>query len=107
MLFRSIETGDFSGAIDDETNATKIRSNSYAAFNLRGVAKASLKSYAAAIEDFDKAIKLKFDFHPAYVNRASVRYAMKDKKKACDDLYKADQLGSNTAFKIIEQYCKD
>jgi hypothetical protein len=53
------------------------------------------------------SIKLKLDFSSAYVNRASIKYAMNQKKAACDDLYKADQLGSNIAFKYIESYCKD
>jgi hypothetical protein len=32
---------------------------------------------------------------------------MGDKKKACQDLEKAEQCGSNVAYKYIEAYCKD
>lgn len=102
-----IETGDYSGAIEDETKAIEINKNSFIAYNLRGVAKGGLKSYKPAIEDLDQAIKIKFNYHTAYVNRASIRYALNDKKKACEDLYKADQLGSEVAFRYIENYCSN
>ena len=59
----------------------------------------------SALKDFDYAIKLKFNYASVYVNRAAVKMASKDRKSACEDLNKADHLGSDVAYKLIQQYC--
>lgn len=100
-----IELNDFSGAIADLESAIKVNSKSYVAYNFRGTAKAGLKQYLEALKDFDQAIKIKFDYPSTYVNRAAVKMASKDRKGACEDLNKADQLGSDIAYKLIQQYC--
>ena len=100
-----IEVNDFSSAINDLSEAIKINSKSYVAYNFRGTAKGGLKQYIEALKDLDYAIKLKFDYPSSYVNRASIRMASKDRKGACEDLNKADQLGSNVAYSLIQQYC--
>jgi hypothetical protein len=69
------------------------------------VAKGGLKQYVEALKDLDYSIKLKFDYASVYVNRASIRMASKDRKGACEDLQRADQLGSNVAYRLIQQYC--
>lgn len=100
-----IETSDFSGAINDLEEAIKINGKSFIAYNFRGTAKAGLKQYVEALKDFDYAIKLKFNYPSVYVNRAAVKMASKDRRGACEDLNKADQLGSDVAYKLIQQYC--
>ncbi len=100
-----IEINDFSSAISDLEEAIKLNPKSYVAYNFRGAAKGGMKQYLPALKDFDHAIKLKFDYPSTYVNRAAVKMASKDRKGACEDLNKADQLGSNVAYKLIQQYC--
>ncbi|HXB39026.1 MAG TPA: tetratricopeptide repeat protein [Bacteroidia bacterium] len=100
-----IEVNDFSAAISDLEEAIKLNSKSYIAYNFRGTAKGGLKQYIEALKDFDYAIKLKFNYPSTYVNRAAVKMASKDRKGACEDLTKADQLGSDVAYKLIQQYC--
>jgi tetratricopeptide (TPR) repeat protein len=100
-----IEVNDFSAAIADLEEAIKLNGKSYVAYNFRGTAKAGLKQYVEALKDFDQAIKIKFNYPSTYVNRAAVKMASKDRKGACEDLNKADQLGSNIAYKLIQQYC--
>jgi len=100
-----LNVNDFSNAINDLSEAIKLNAKSYVAYNFRGAAKGGLKQYIEALKDFDYSIKLKFDYSSAYVNRASIRLASKDRKGACEDLTKADQLGSNVAYKLLQQYC--
>lgn len=100
-----IEVNDFSSAISDLSEAIKMNGKSYVAYNFRGVAKGGLKQYVEALKDLDYSIKLKFDYASVYVNRASIRMASKDRKGACEDLQRADQLGSNVAYRLIQQYC--
>ena len=64
------------------------------------------KQFVEALKDFDIAIKLKYNYGAAFVNRAAVKFASKDKIGACEDLNKADALGDEMAFKLIETYCK-
>jgi tetratricopeptide (TPR) repeat protein len=100
-----INVNDNSGAVDDCTKALEINKKSFVAYNFRGTAKGGLKQYVEALKDLDMSLKLKFDYHPAYVNRAAIKMASKDKKGACSDLEKADQLGSQVAYRLIQQYC--
>ena len=102
-----IEIDDFSGAIEDESLAIKLNSKSFLAYTFRGTAKGGLKQFVEALKDFETSLKIKFNYPPTYVNRAAVRMASKDRKGACEDLNKADQLGSDVAYKLIQQYCGD
>ena len=101
-----ININDFSGAIKDLDEAIKLNSKSYIAYNFRGTAKGGLKQNIEALKDFDNCIKIKIDYPSVYVNRAAIKMASKDRRGACEDLNKADQLGSDIAFKYIQQYCK-
>lgn len=101
-----ININDFSGAIKDLDEVIKLNPKSYIAYNFRGTAKGGLKQNIEAIKDFDQCIKIKIDYPSVYVNRAAIRMASKDRKGACEDLNKADQLGSDIAYKYIHQYCK-
>jgi tetratricopeptide (TPR) repeat protein len=101
-----IQVNDNSGAIGDLDQAISINSKNPVSWCYRGVAKGGNKSFQEAIKDIDQALKLKFDYAAAYVNRAAIKMAIKDKRGACQDLEKADSIGSETAYKLIEQYCK-
>ena len=101
-----ININDNTGAISDLDAAIKINGKNPVSYCYRGVAKGGNKSYVEALKDLDYSIKLKFDYPTAYVNRAAIKLASKDKRGACEDLQKADSLGSETAFKFIEKYCK-
>ncbi|MGZ4038557.1 MAG: tetratricopeptide repeat protein [Bacteroidia bacterium] len=101
-----INTNDNTNAIVDLDNAIKLNPKNPVSYNYRGVAKGGNKQYVEALKDLDYAIKLKFDYPPAYVNRAAIKFASKDKHGACEDLSKADGLGDQMAYKLIEQYCK-
>jgi tetratricopeptide (TPR) repeat protein len=101
-----IEIADNSGAIVDFDNAIKLDSKNPVSYNYRGVAKGENKQFVEALKDFDIAIKLKYNYGAAFVNRAAVKFASKDKIGACEDLNKADALGDEMAFKLIETYCK-
>ncbi|MCE3229863.1 MAG: hypothetical protein K0S32_4414 [Bacteroidetes bacterium] len=101
-----INVNDNSGAIADLDEAIKINKKNAVSWCYRGVAKGGNKSFTEGLKDLDEAIKLKFDYGAAYVNRAAIKMALKQKEEACKDLQKADSLGDNMAFKLIEQYCK-
>lgn len=101
-----IQSRDNSGAIVDLDAAIKINPKNPVSYNYRGVAKGENKQFVEALKDFDYSIKLKFNYPSVYVNRAAVKFASKDKRGACEDLNKADSLGDQIAYKLIEQYCK-
>jgi tetratricopeptide (TPR) repeat protein len=101
-----ININDNTGAIVDLDKAIKINGKNPVSWCYRGVAKGGNKSFEAALKDLDQSLKLKFDYAAAYVNRAAIKMALKDKRGACKDLEKADSIGSETAYKLIEQYCK-
>lgn len=101
-----INFNDNSGAIADLDQAISVNSRNPVSWCYRGVAKGGNKSYEEAMKDLNQAIKLKYNWPVAYVNRAAIKMAVKDKRGACQDLEKADSLGSETAYKLIDQYCK-
>lgn len=101
-----INSGEFSSAIVDLDDAAKLNPKNPVIYNYRGLAKGENKQIVEGLKDLDYAIKLKFNYPAAYVNRAALKFASKDKRGACQDLEKADALGDQLAFKLIEQYCK-
>lgn len=101
-----INSKDFTNAIVDLDEAAKISPKNPVIYNYRGLAKGENKQFVEGLKDLDYAIKLKFNYPSAYVNRAALKFASKDKRGACQDLEKADSLGDQMAFKLIEQYCK-
>jgi tetratricopeptide (TPR) repeat protein len=102
-----INIDDNTGAIVDLDDAIKLNNKNPVSYCYRGVAKGGNKQYIEALKDLDYSIKLKFDYPAAYVNRAAIKMASKDKRGACMDLEKADGLGDEMAYKLIEKYCKD
>jgi tetratricopeptide (TPR) repeat protein len=101
-----INLNDNSGAISDLDDAIKVNPANPVSYCYRGVAKGGNKQYVEALKDLDYSIKLKFNYPAAYVNRAAIKFASKDKRGACADLEKADGLGDEMAFKLIERYCR-
>lgn len=101
-----INSNDNSGAIADLDEAIKLNGSNPVSYCYRGVAKGGNRQYVEALKDLDYSIQLKFDYAAAYVNRAAIRMTCKDKRGACEDLEKADSLGDEMAYKLIEQYCK-
>ena len=65
--------GDYAGAIEDFTQAIKLKPDDVDAYNARGWAKRHIDDYDGAIEDFTKAIELKPGDTHALISRASVR----------------------------------
>jgi tetratricopeptide (TPR) repeat protein len=102
-----ININDNTSAIADLDEAIKVNGKNPVSYCYRGVAKGGNKQYVEALKDLDYAIKMKFDYAAAYVNRAAIKLASKDKRGACQDLEKADTLGDEIAYKLIEKYCKD
>lgn len=94
------------GAIVDLDEAIKINGSNPVSYCYRGVAKGGNRQYVEALKDLDYSIKLKFDYPAAYVNRAAIKFASKDKRGACADLQKADGLGDEMAYKLIDRYCR-
>jgi len=101
-----INANENSGAISDLDMAIKLNPKNAVSYCYRGVAKGGNRNFVEALKDLDYSIKLKFNYPAAYVNRAAIKLAVKDKRGACEDLEKADSLGSETAIKLIERYCK-
>ena len=63
--------GEYDKAIEDFTNAIKLKPDYAEAYNNRGNAWSEKGEYDKAIEDYTKAIALKPDFHEAYFNRGN------------------------------------
>lgn len=101
-----INSRDYTNAIVDLDEAAKLTPKNPVIYNYRGLAKGENKQFVEGLKDLDYAIKLKFNYSAAYVNRAALKFASKDKRGACQDLEKADSLGDQMAYKLIEQYCK-
>ncbi len=56
--------------------------------------------------DYNKAIELKPDYAQAFYNRGIARYNVKDKVGGCLDFSKAGELGDNSAYDLIKEYCR-
>jgi tetratricopeptide (TPR) repeat protein len=98
---------DLSGAINDYSEAIKIRPNYYKAFNNRGVVKMLNEDYVGAIADFTKVINSKkLDKNliaSAYGNRGLSKYS--NGENGCDDFRRAIELGGEK-FKKFLSNCK-
>jgi tetratricopeptide (TPR) repeat protein len=97
---------DFEASIIQYTKAIDVDPKYATAYYNRGISKGQLKDFNGAIDDFNKAIELKSDYPDAYFNRGLAKYFMKKPDKACEDWHKAKDLGSSSASKAIDTYCK-
>ena len=66
------KTGDFTGSINDYTNAIKQDSRDALAYTNRGIAKSKIKDFSGAIDDYNKAIELNPNQAEAYNNIGDV-----------------------------------
>jgi len=81
--------GEFHKAVDELTEALKLKPDFPLALNARGFAYFRLRDYKRAIADLDEAIRLDPRYSNAYRNRAAARRALGDKAGAEEDLRKS------------------
>jgi len=99
---------DFTGAVQDYSEAIKLQPEYYKAYNNRGFLNLKLGKYANAIEDFDYIINssdspltLKAS---AYGNRGQSKFNIG--QDGCSDLQKAIDLGNQGFLAALEEKCK-
>ena len=80
---------DYQGAIEDYTQAIRLKPDLAEAYYNRGLAKSDLGDKQGAIADFNEAIRLKPDYANAYYNRGDAKYALGDKQGAIEDYREA------------------
>ena len=78
--------GEFQKAVDELTEALKLKPDFPLALNARGFAYLRLRDYKRAIADLDEALRLDPRYSNAYRNRAAARRALGDKAGAEEDL---------------------
>ena len=99
---------DFSGAVQDYSEAIKLQPEYYKAYNNRGFLNLKLGKYFNAIEDFDYIINssnapltVKAS---AYGNRGQSKFNIG--QDGCSDLQKAINLGNEGFFATLKAKCK-
>jgi len=90
--------GDYRGAIEDYTEAIRLKPDAAEVYNRRGIAKSNSGDKQGAIEDYTRAIRLMPDDPEAYKNRGNVKRGLGDNQGAIEDYTKAIQLNSDDAF---------
>ena len=86
---------DYSGAIDDFTNAIKINPNEAKLYGSRGIAKSRIGDYSGAIDDLTNAIKLNPNDAQLYSGRGIAKSSIGDYSGAIDDLTNAIKIDPN------------
>lgn len=97
---------DYQGAVNDFKKAIELTPNDYLIYFLRANSLSSLKQYEKALNDYNVSINLHSGFPDAYVNRGLMKYNLSDSRGACRDWNIAAEMGSNSAMKMIDKYCK-
>ena len=77
--------GDQAGAIEDFTQAIKLKPDDVVAYSLRGMSKSELGDHAGAIADYDKAIQLTPKSTNFYKKRGIAKAAFGDHAGAVED----------------------
>ena len=80
---------DYQGAIEDYTQAIRLKPDLAEAYYNRGLAKSDLGDKQGAIADFNEAIRLKPDYANAYNNRGLAKSDLGDKQGAIEDYREA------------------
>ena len=92
--------GDHTGAIEDFTQAIKLKPDDAYGYNNRGWAKQEQGDHTGAIEDFTQAIKLNPNDPNAYQLRGHSKKALGQEEAAQIDFQKAKELESAQVRKI-------
>lgn len=95
--------GQYTRAIDDYTQAIKLKPDYVVALFNRGFAYGNLRDYRHSVDDFTAAIKLDPNNAKGYINRAISLRHMNENQRAIDDLDKAIQLNSNDGYAFNER----
>jgi serine/threonine protein kinase len=80
-----LDDSDRKGAIEDYTQAIKLKPDYPEAYNNRGLRREESGDHKGAIEDYTQAIALKLDYPEAYNNRGISRGELGDKKGEIED----------------------
>jgi len=87
-----LKLGDNQGAIDDYSQAIKIKPNFAKAYYNRGVANYNLGDNQCAVDDYSQAIEIQPDYAEAYYNRGLANYNLGDNQGAIADFSRSVQL---------------
>ncbi len=95
--------GQYVRAIDDYTQAIKLKPNYAVAIFNRGFAYGNLRDYQHSVDDFTTATKLEPNIAKAYINRAISLRHLNQNLRAIEDLNKAIQLSPNDGYAFNER----
>jgi hypothetical protein len=87
--------GQYQPAIEDLSEAIRLRPDSAQGYNNRGAAYYYLGQYRSALEDYNNAIRLWPNFVDAYFNRGTFYYSLGQFQLAIEDFNKAISLKSD------------
>jgi uncharacterized caspase-like protein/Flp pilus assembly protein TadD len=90
--------GDYRGAIEDYTEAIRLKPDAAEVYNRRGNAKSNLGDNQGAIEDYTRAIRLNSDDASAYSARGLTKASLGDNQGAIEDYTKAILLKPDFPF---------
>jgi len=83
------ERGDYSGAIEDFSEAIRLSPNEPDIYTNRGLARASQGDFQGAIADYNKAIRINPNYASGYLRRGIVYGTLKEYEKAISDYEQA------------------
>ncbi len=93
--------GDYAGAIEDFTQALKLKPDDVDAYNARARTKTQSGDYTGAIEDYTQAIKHNSQDGIIYIQRAQARLKLKDFIGAIEDYNRSLKLKPDDSYFII------
>jgi Flp pilus assembly protein TadD len=88
------------------SEAIKLDSNYFEAYQLRGVYKINSEDYEAAFYDFNKAVSIEPEDIKALKNRGVVYLKLSNKEMACEDFKKAIKLGAEIPQDLYQMACE-
>jgi tetratricopeptide (TPR) repeat protein len=86
------------GAIEDYTQAIKLKPDFSEAYNNRGLRREESEDYKGAIKDYTEAIRINSNYPEAYNNRGDSRSALGDYKNAIEDYNQAIKIKPDVAM---------
>jgi len=103
--FIEIFRGNYANAIEDFSMAIELDPTNYNYYIARGSCREQTKALNGALGDFTKAIELKPNLHNAYQKRGILKILMGQLDSGCADLSMAGELGSESVYDWIKEYC--